>query len=278
MSRTVLRELETAWLDNENPEGPIFLFLHGYPDTPESWEAQAAAFNARGRVIRPYARGVGGSQAPKDRRRYGAYSTLLDHLGILRHCDPQARRPVHVVGHDVGGVHAWMLATHPPPGLKSVAVLNSLHPRQYLRRLLWPRQVLKSWYMGAFQLPWLSEAALLFFNKGLMRHMEEEGWRPPSREMSLREFEGAVLNAMNQYRSMAREIPTFLREKAAPTAIPALVLSTEEDRYLEEPSGFEFSDIAERVTVRVIKGRHWVHREQPERVNRLLAEFWDALC
>lgn len=271
-----IRGLKTAWLDNGNEGRPVLLFIHGYLDTPATWEEQAPAFASGYRLLAPFARGVGESEPPADRRRYGAHSILLDHLEILRLADPQGRRPVHVVGHDVGGVHAWMLASHPNPSLKTVTILNSAHPKQYLRRMLWPRQLFKSWYLGAFQIPYVSEAALWLFRKEIFKVLESEGWRPPAGEMSLKDFEGAAVNAMNQYRQFARDIPHFLREKSAPTATPVLVISSEEDRYLETPSTTEFADIAKDVTIRVVRGKHWIHREQPERINRLLAEFWSA--
>lgn len=269
-----IRGLKTAWLDNENHGKEILLFLHGYLDTPAAWARQAAALGEKYQVLVPFARGVGESEPPRDKRRYGAYSILLDHLEILRLNDPERTRPIHVVGHDVGGIHAWMLACHPARGLKSAAIINSVHPRQYLRRILWPRQVLKAWYVGAFQIPLFSEALMWVFRKELFRMLEAEGWRPPVAQMSLADFEGAVINAMNQYRQFVRDIPQFLRENAAPTSVPVLVVSSEEDRYLETPSATEYADIAKSVTIRVVKGKHWLQAEQPERVIRLLEDFW----
>jgi len=269
-----LRGLETAWLDNENAGKPVLLFLHGFLDTPETWAEQAAAFGRDYRLLLPYGRGVGPSRPPEDKRRYGAYSILLDNLELLRLADPEGRLPVHVVGHDVGGVHAWMLACHPSPRLRSAAVLNSAHPKQYLRRALWPRQVLKSWYVGAFQIPYASEALLWVFHKRILDALTAEGWRAPGGSLSLADFEGAAVNAMNQYRQFVRDIPHFLGERAAPTDVPVLVISSEEDRYLEAPSTTEFADLARRVTVRVVRGKHWIHREQAERVDRLLSGFW----
>lgn len=274
LKSAVFRGLKTCWLDNGNERGDVLFFLHGYLDTPLSWAPQLEAFAERFRVLVPYGRGVGPSEPPQDTRRYGVFSMLLDHLEILRLTDPKGEKSVHVIGHDLGGVHAWMLACHPFPNLKSVCILNSVHPRQYLRRLLGPRQIFKSWYMGVFQLPYISEALLLLFNRQVLDWVRREGWQAPQGGLTLKEFEGAALNAMNQYRRFVRDIPEFLRDHSGPTRVPALVISSVGDKYLEEPSALEFSDIAGDVTIRVVKGKHWVHREQPERINRLLSEFW----
>ncbi len=270
----VIRGLETAWLDNERDCGQAVLFLHGFPDTPSTWLAQAAEFAPKYRLILPYGRGVGASKPPSAMGRYSAHSILLDHLDILRRADPGESAAFHVVGHDLGGVHAWMLASHADPRIRTVAVINSAHPRQYLRRAVWPRQVAKSWYAAALQVPFLPEALLTLFSRRILKQLEADGWRPPAPDITLRDFEGAVLNALNQYRQFARDIPKFLNEKAGPADMPVLVISSAGDRYLEEASGPEFSDLARRVTIRVIPGKHWLHHEQAPRVNRLLEDFW----
>ena len=123
-----LRGVKTSWLDNENTGKDVLFFIHGYLDTPDTWKDEVAAFNENYHILLPYGRGVGESSAPKDNRRYGAHSILLDHLEILRLNDPERRRPVHIVGHDIGGVHAWMLASYPDPSVKTVTILNSAHP------------------------------------------------------------------------------------------------------------------------------------------------------
>jgi len=226
-------------------------------------------------VIVPAGRGIGASEAPKDLKRYGAFSILLDHLEILRSVDPERSRKVHVVGHDIGGVHAWILASHPQPSLASLSIINSVHPKQYLRRIFWPRQVLKSWYVAALQVPHVPEALLALFHGRIIDGITAEGWRAAGKDISVKDFDQAAMNAMNQYRQFVRDIPKFLRDASQPVRAPVMVVSSENDRYLEAPNTLEFSDLASSVTVRVVVGKHWIHREQPERVNRLLSEHFD---
>lgn len=269
-----LRGLKTAWYDNGREGKDILFFIHGYLDTPATWAPQVREFGERYRVLLPVGRGIGGSEAPADPQRYGAFSILLDHLEILRIADAERSRGVHVVGHDIGGVHAWLLASHPQPSLRSLTIINSVHPKQYLRRVFWPRQVLKSWYVFALQFPFVSEALLGLFHREIISGIRAEGWQAPADDITVNEFDQAAMNAMNQYRRFVRDIPHFLRDAAGPVRAPVLVLSSEEDRYLEAPTTLEFADLASNVTVRVLRGKHWLHREQPERVNRLLDDFW----
>ena len=110
------------------------------------------------------------------------------------------------------------------------------------------------------------------FHKRIFKTLQEEGW--PTQEMTLTEFEETALNAMNQYRQFVRDIPEFLQENRR-IETPILSIASEDDRYLEEPSATEFDDIASTVVLRVVRGGHWIHLQQPERVARLLAEFWE---
>jgi epoxide hydrolase 4 len=62
-----------------------------------------------------------------------------------------------VAGHDWGGGLAWLLAVHHPERVQRLVVLNAPHPIRFLTGLHSPRQLRRSWYILAFQAPWLPE-------------------------------------------------------------------------------------------------------------------------
>jgi epoxide hydrolase 4 len=64
------------------------------------------------------------------------------------------------VGHDWGGAIGYQLGMHHPERLERLAVVNAPHPAVMARRLWRPDQLLRSSYMGFFQLPWLPERLL----------------------------------------------------------------------------------------------------------------------
>src|SRR5260370_33548424 len=72
---------------------------------------------------------------------------------------------IFLAGHDWGAAVAWSAALLHPQRIAKLAVLNVPHP-SVMRRFLStrPRQVLRSWYMFFFQLPWLPEALFSAFN------------------------------------------------------------------------------------------------------------------
>jgi pimeloyl-ACP methyl ester carboxylesterase len=144
-------------------DGPIALCLHGFPDTAYGWRNFAPRLAESGwRVVAPFMRGYAPSSIPSD----GSY-----HIGALMHDALQVRaraggtdRDV-VIGHDWGAMAATGLAAIPDTPFAK-AVIMSLPPAAAFRgrvpdtgRLLAqiPPQLLRSWYMMYFQLPWLPE-------------------------------------------------------------------------------------------------------------------------
>ena len=88
-----LRGLPTAWLQ-AGPSGPaadqtpILLLFHGFPDGPECWDLQIAAFKDRYSIVAPFGRGAAPSAKGKRLGRYGPDAVALDVLAILDEVDP----------------------------------------------------------------------------------------------------------------------------------------------------------------------------------------------
>ena len=65
---------------------------------------------------------------------------------------------------------AWWYALHHEQHLASLSILNVPHPFTFLSKLKSsPLQMLKSWYIFYFQLPWLPEWGMRLFNYGFLR-------------------------------------------------------------------------------------------------------------
>ena len=77
---------------------------------------------------------------------------------------PDVKRFI-LVGHDWGAGVAWATALQRPERIKKLAILNVPHPKVFQEALSGDRrQMLKSWYMGFFQIPWLPETLLTLGN------------------------------------------------------------------------------------------------------------------
>lgn len=133
--------------------GPLVLLLHGFPELSRSWRHQLPALAQAGyRVVAPDLRGYGrtGKKGPFDLATLSA-----DVAGIVR---ALGREKAVVAGHDWGGAVAWGTAFYHPEVVDRLVVLNCPHPAVMAVEVATnPRQLLRSWYMFFFQLPWLPE-------------------------------------------------------------------------------------------------------------------------
>ena len=91
-------------------DGPLMIFLHGWPEIGLMWRAQVEAFASEGwRCVAPDMRGYGGSSAPTASRAY-ALNEIVDDMVELH--DHLGARPAIWVGHDWGSPVAGALASH----------------------------------------------------------------------------------------------------------------------------------------------------------------------
>jgi pimeloyl-ACP methyl ester carboxylesterase len=97
----------------------------------------------------------------------------------------------------------------------------------------------------------------------------EESKRPDSSKTKM-----ALRYPVNQYRSFFREIPRILANPITKVRCPVLVLWGSEDAFLMPPRLEELKADAEKVTVRILAGGHWLQRQLPDNVNDLLSRFF----
>ncbi len=277
-----IRGLKTAWLEAGPNDAPILVFLHGFPDTAACWDKQIGVFSNNYRVIAPFLRGSDQSEAGAALDRYSPDAVALDVLAILSEIDPGHKQKVFCIGHDLGAVHAWHLAGLLQDRAGGVVILNGLTIRQMLARWKHPRQLAKSWYIYLMALPVIPELLVRAAPSRLRTLAYTLGGLPkdgrPADSGSPATDRGAMLRPLNQYRAFLRAVPRLAGRRRQRLDCPVLVLFGEDDAFLSPPTLDELSPDARRLTVRIIPGNHWLHRDQPERVNTLLGRFFaDAL-
>jgi epoxide hydrolase 4 len=107
-------------------EGPLILFLHGFPEFWYAWKNQLVEFGKDHRAVAPDLRGFNLSEKPRELDRYG-YSHFLEDIRALGdHFSPNKR--FVLVGHDVGGALAWRFANAHPERLEKLVIVNAPHP------------------------------------------------------------------------------------------------------------------------------------------------------
>jgi soluble epoxide hydrolase/lipid-phosphate phosphatase len=102
-------------------DGPLIVFVHGWPAIAETWWPQLEAFAAQGyRAIAPDMRGYGQSGIPANPGAYAQLHLVDDMLTLLAHL---GRTDAIWVGHDWGCGTTWGLAAHHPQACRAVISL-----------------------------------------------------------------------------------------------------------------------------------------------------------
>ncbi|XP_020576665.1 uncharacterized protein LOC110022184 [Phalaenopsis equestris] len=107
----------------EKGEGPVVLFLHGFPELWYSWRHQILSLAARGyRAVAPDLRGYGDTEAPPDIAAYSIFHIVGDIVALI---DSLGEGQVFVVGHDWGAQVAWNLCAFRPDKVKALVNLSA---------------------------------------------------------------------------------------------------------------------------------------------------------
>ncbi|RKP45214.1 alpha/beta fold hydrolase [Trinickia fusca] len=151
-------------------DAPPIVLVHGYPDSAAVWEPIRAQLDGQFRVIAYDVRGAGASEAPAHRAGYRLPQLAADLARVAE--ATCGTRPFHLVGHDWGSLQSWEAVTE--ESLRGrIASFTSIsgpcldHAAYALRgdgattgsrgtRLM---QLLKSWYIAFFHLPFVPELA-----------------------------------------------------------------------------------------------------------------------
>ena len=264
-----IRGLNTAWLQTGSLSGEhLFFFIHGCPDTPEVWKNQLRHFSKLGLCVAPFLRGIGTSAATKDSNRYGLNAVALDHLSILREVDPDSKKKVVVIGHDIGSIHACRLAHLLGSRAAALVLINGMSVAQFARRLVHFRQLKKSWYIFMFQVPWVSDQLVSRYGNRLLDLAHRAGHcSAVQKDVRLQPF-------LEYYRQALRDAPQELFDANSDAlSAPVLVLWGDQDAFLEVPTESEFKSFKQNVTLRILDGNHWLQLEKAEKLNRLIEEF-----
>uniref|UniRef100_A0A2P2JSZ7 AB hydrolase-1 domain-containing protein n=1 Tax=Rhizophora mucronata TaxID=61149 RepID=A0A2P2JSZ7_RHIMU len=118
-------------------DGPVILFVHGFPELWYSWRHQIVALASLGyRTVAPDLRGYGDTDAPEDVTSYTCFHVVGDLIHLLDAVVP-GQEKVYVVGHDWGAYMAWKLCLFRPDRVKGLVNTSvCFKPRNPGRRVI----------------------------------------------------------------------------------------------------------------------------------------------
>lgn len=263
----VERQGLTFTVVDEGPlDGDVVVLLHGFPERHTCWNDVVPLLHAEGyRTLALDQRGYSPGARPRGRRAYRVTELSDDVVALV---EAAGGGPVHVVGHDWGAIVAWTLALRRPDLVRTLTAVSVPHPTAFLRSFLSSDQLLRSWYMLVFQLPWLAELSARGRARVFVRTLVHAGMTPEEVERCRREVldTGALRGGLGYYRALPFldrslvgahvRVPTTLLWSSGDVALGRRGTELTE-RYVDAP--YRFVEVP---------GSHWLPTQQP----RVVAE------
>ena len=278
-----MSEFRTSTFDDQtfvhvdSGEGPLLILLHGFPDTPRSWDAISARLNDEGfRTVVPYLRGYH-PQTIVPGRGYGAASTAADAVRLL---DALGEERAVLIGHD-WGASIVSAAAHLHSDRVRAVVPIAIPPARLLRPT--PGLLFRTRHFLALRTPWAESTVRRrdFAYLDTLYRRWAPNWSGPARADSLAQVAScfrdpvALRGALAYYRAWS---PREGRAVGGRVAVPGLVVGGTRDvidaaTFRRAPSCFDA-----RCEVLIVDGAgHWPHREGEERFMERLLPFLRSL-
>lgn len=268
-------------------DGPLVVFLHGFPQFHYAFRAQLAHFGTDYLAVAPDQRGYNLSSKPEGTHSYGVWPAvedlrcLADHLG---------HRDFILVGHDWGSLVAWSFTLHYPHRVRALVSLGGAHPgvldraqredaeqieaSQYLLALRRPDAIAGA---SANDFAALEQALDHPFLSAEDRAEYRRSWRiPKAIESALHWYEVEGIAPPDAHGTPGRgnycpDVAPLLVD------VPTLVIYPQDDPYVRPASHAGLDRYVSNLTFRAVPdAAHWIAEQRPELVNRYIREFLGA--
>lgn len=265
--------------------GEAILFIHGWPDSHDTWSHQMEYFSKKYRVGAIDLPGVGESDAPPERSGYHIDNILPLISAAIK---ALGGKKTHLVAHDWGAIISWVFASRPEYAsqIASFTAISCPHPALARENLIGKfksldpakilegvQQTAKSWYIYLFQLPQVPDFIFNNFGRLVWPRALLQGGVPsgdPMLDASQEEISRIVVNPLNLYREMLQgkwiEVPSQIDGRIQ-VIIPNQDLAITPEIYSNIPQ------VAPQAVLHYVDANHWVQRSHPKLVNNLIEDF-----
>jgi len=256
-------------------DGRPVLLLHGFPETSWSWRGLLTQLGSAGyRAVAPDQRGYSTRARPLAVDDYATPRLVEDVLAIA---NTMEMRTFDLIGHDWGGMVAWVTAARHADRTRSLTVVSTPHP-EALRSAMHSGisdQAERSSYIELFQRPEEPEALLLgedglggglrvlFESTGLDQALTDE-------YVSVLTEPGAMTAALNWYRAMK----TSDVDGLAPIVVPTLYIWSTGDPALGRTAAEATAEyVAGSYRFEILEGvSHWIPEQASADLGRLVLD------
>lgn len=259
-----------AYLADGDPNDPMVLLLHGFPDTAHAWDELRPQIAARGYyVVSPFMRGYAPSDTGAD-ASYDATTLGEDALAIIA---ALGKPRADIVGHDWGAMAAYHAAALEPDKVRKLVALVIPHPatlKLRLRDLRRARHFLALRKRGAVKRVQRDDYA--YVDEIYARWSPSWAFDASDLEAVKNSFAapGGLYAALGYYRALSFKTPAYLE---VPTQVPALVIAGLEDGTTPLDAFDDDSAFGAGYQLEKLEAGHFPHRERPQEVLALVLEF-----
>lgn len=260
-------------------DGPMILFLHGFPEFWYAWRKQIGYFAQRGYlVVAPDQRGYNLSDKPKGIPSYKIDELAKDAVGLM---DFYKRPQIFLVGHDWGAAVSWWISLKYPERIKRLVIMNVPHPLVFRKHLFGnQKQMEKSWYIFYFQLPGAVEAFASANNYHWPVNLLVESSRPDTfKPEELEKYREAFMQP-EAFSSMVNWYRAALQAPSEPpknfrVTMPTLVLWGVNDvAIIPEQADDTMAFCDQGRLVKFEACSHWIEHEEASAINPMIDDFF----
>lgn len=262
-----------------NKDKPAMVLVHGYPDNQEVWEPIIQHLLNDYYVITYDVRGAGESSVPKRIRDYALPRLSLDLECVVNQLLPD--RTFHLAAHDWGSIQSWESVTEPKFKNKILSYTTISgpcldHAAFWMRdqfaheKNKFFKQLFKSWYIVAFQLPVLAPSVWTFLNTErwgkIVERLEHQKGLPKNENITHDGKQGISL-----YRANFLPRLTMPRQRHAVCPVQAVVLKR--DNFVSPELIDEIPKWATDFSKVEVDANHWAVLSRPEEIAGYITSF-----
>lgn len=254
-------------------EGPLLVFLHGFPNNSLLWAPQVEHFKSRYHILNFNLPGSfhGKVKSKREFRTHHIQDFIIDTIKDRLKKHP---KDVILVGHDLGCFILTEVGKQLSALIKAQIFISGMPLKLYSMQLKEPSQLMKSWYVGVLQLPGAPALVKKLLQKKMKKraysisHIREDS--PLCTEAPFG-FEPVYL-----YQELAQKA-AHLKPEQEKSIIPTTFIFGDDDRFLNIPSEHNARKLFENVEIKTLTGGHWINRQKIAEVNGLLAQIFQQV-
>ena len=274
--------IKMHYVESGDSSKPLILFLHGFPEFWYSWRHQLAYFSQNYWCVAPDLRGYGDTDKPKGVKHYNLNLLVNDVRDLL---NALGKPSCILVAHDWGGAIGYSFCYKYPDRVETYIALNTIHSEAWVQQL-WKstKQLIASWYIFVFQIPYLPEMRLAVFCRHVFASLFGTFSSPEDLEAYRYTFQDMETwnCGINYYRALIRaSIMRKLKslffaydesdDKERKIIVPVLCLFGNRDKYLLQDTILAGKDFCRDFKAVPMDGvHHFSNGEAPDLVNKYI--------